>query len=85
MTGKKQTKAKKRKETLLTKRGEKCALAATIADVEHGCGVKCVAHEKTRLKANESRKSGLMPCLKTILNCFALEHSAFKTKLLKMS
>ena len=27
-----------------------------------------------------SRKSGLMPCLKTILNCFALEHSAFKTK-----
>jgi hypothetical protein len=31
---------KKRKETLLTKRGEKCALAATIADVEHGCGVK---------------------------------------------
>ena len=25
-----------------------------------------------------SRKSGLMLCLKTILNCFALEHSAFK-------
>ena len=32
-----------------------------------------------------SRKSGLMPCLKTILKCFALEHSAFKTKHLKMS
>ena len=32
-----------------------------------------------------SRKSGLMPCLKTILNCFALEHSAFKTKHLKVS
>ena len=31
-----------------------------------------------------SRKSCLMPCLKTILNCFALEHSAFKTKHLKV-
>jgi len=27
-----------------------------------------------------SRKSCLMPCLKTILNCFALEQSTFKTK-----
>ena len=26
-----------------------------------------------------------MPCLKTIINCFALEHSASKTKYLKMS
>ena len=32
-----------------------------------------------------SRKSGLKPCHKTILNCFALEHSAVKTKHLKMS
>ena len=32
-----------------------------------------------------SRKLGLMPCLKTILNCFALEHSAFKTKHLRVS
>jgi hypothetical protein len=32
-----------------------------------------------------SRKLGLMPCLKTILYCLALEHSAFKTKHLKMS
>ena len=32
-----------------------------------------------------SRKLGLMPCLKTILNCFALKHSAFKTKDLKDS
>ena len=32
-----------------------------------------------------SRKSGLMPCLKTILNFFALEHSTLKTKHLKMS
>ena len=47
MTGKKQTKAKKKEETLLTTRGVKCALAATIADVEHGCGVKCVTQEKT--------------------------------------
>ena len=42
-------------------------------------------NEKTRLKANESRKSGLMPCLTTILNCFALEHCAFKAKHLKVS
>ena len=32
-----------------------------------------------------SRKWGLMPCLKTILNYFALEQSAFKTKHLKVS
>ena len=32
-----------------------------------------------------SKKSGLMTCLKTILNCFSLEHSASKTKHLKMS
>ena len=32
-----------------------------------------------------SRKSSLMPCLKTKFNCFALEHSEFKTKHLKMS
>ena len=32
-----------------------------------------------------SRNSRLMPTLRTILNCFALEHSAFKTKHLKMS
>ena len=31
------------------------------------------------------KQMGLMPCLKTIFNCFALEHSAFKTKHLKMS
>ena len=46
MTGKKQTKAKKKEETLLTTRGVKCALAATIADVEQGCEVKCVTQEK---------------------------------------
>ena len=32
-----------------------------------------------------SRKLGLMPCIKTILNCFASEYSAFKTKHLKVS
>ena len=52
MTGKKKTKAKKerKKETLLTTRGVKCALAATRADVEHGCGVKCVTQEEIKLK-----------------------------------
>ena len=30
-------------------------------------------------------KLGLMPCLKTILNCYALEHSAFKTKHFQVS
>ena len=34
----------------------------------------------SRLKANVSQEN-----LKTILNCFALEHSAFETKHLKMS
>ena len=27
-----------------------------------------------------SRKSGPMPCLKTVLNCLALEHSTVKKK-----
>ena len=49
-TSKKQTKAKKKEETLLTTRGVKCALAATRADVEHGCGVKCVTQEEIKLK-----------------------------------
>ena len=31
------------------------------------------------------RKLGHMPCHKTILDCLALEYSAFKTKQLKVS
>ena len=33
-----------------------------------------------RLKANVSQENWVMPCPKTILNCFAVEHSEFKTK-----
>ena len=71
MTGKKQTKAKKKEETLLTTRGVKCALAATIADVEHGCGVKCVTQEKTRLKANVSQENRVL--------CHVLTGGIFET------
>ena len=38
ISAKKQTKAKKKKKRLTTL-GVKCALAATIADVENGCRV----------------------------------------------
>ena len=46
-----------------------------------GCSKEVVPTESKFI----SRKSCLMPCLKLILNCFALEHSAFKTKHLKVS
>ena len=32
-----------------------------------------------------SKKLGRMPCLRMILNCFALEHSVFRIKHLKVS
>ena len=45
-----------------------------------------MGHNSPQFKSKYiSRKSGRMPCHKTILNCFALEQSASKTKHLKVS
>ena len=53
---------------------------------EHWAAIQVSIQSYSSIKSKcISRKSGLMPCLKTILKCFALEHSAFKTKHLKMS
>ena len=59
------------------------SLAATHWDVKHSNETKLLylGFESKII----SRKSGLMPCLKTILNCFLLENRAFKTKHLKVS
>jgi hypothetical protein len=70
---------------------EKEGLQHKLIDMQSGCSsirVHTLAKARTtntrRLKANVSQEN-LLPCLETILNCFALEHSAFKTKHLKMS
>ena len=45
---------KKKIHYLLTTRGVKCALADTIADVDHGCGVIIITREQLRRAAVES-------------------------------
>ena len=76
---------------LLGQKGQKAISRSQIASLQ--ATLLVVVYDQTQVSVSGtkikskciSRKSDLMPCHNTFLNCFALEHIAFKTKHLKVS